>query len=1044
VAAALGLGLIGAVSLAASVQLVEAVATEAGLRATLRSLGDGGMVTVEQFNTRDAAAFEGFQREAGGRVQAAVGPHLQAGAQFATIGPYFPASLNGQTVTYDAGDPLPTLAYYRDLARHVRVLAGQMPTDAGSLAGEFPASLSQAAVEIFKLKLGDRYCISFGRNSALQLTIPAVCTRIAAIWQARNPRDPFWGGSPPGLQLVLSRDDFYSPDNQRFARTGPVAGRYYAPDLESINAQNAASLAQALNRLRGYFTVRREGFFTTSIDTSIKGFLDRERVASFTVQLVAAGLLLVTLYSVAFLARLFLEAQSRQLAVLRARGWRRRQVWTLLMAQLGALAALAVPLGLLLAALVTAAVSITVFGASAPRLSWADFASVAPALAATLLAGLLLLAALAAGAARRDVLELLRSASRPQDRPWWRWRHLDLVLALLAVPLLAESRLRGSGQVRDVAAADDPLSLLFPALALAFLAIACLRLLPLISTLGGRLGRGVAASLAGWQLARRPAQHASLALLLTFAVALGVFSTVYSSTERRNTLDRAAYRAGTDVRVTYTINQQPPRFDTLLSSLNGVVRSSAAYRATGSPGATVVESTVLGIDPATFTGAAWSREDLNGEPMSRLVDRLARKDPDGLYLPGRASALSVWVYSTGLDAHLVAEVGDDAGRVCACDLGSLDYVGWRHLGTPFRFSGPGPASYPLRLKSLVMRQSVSGRSSGQIALSDLAADDRVIEHLDSAKGWWLGTLGTSAQVQDLTASSSRPRDDGRATMSVDLHLERGDLVLRPPASSQPLPALLSSAALQTLGVGLNQPFPIHIDSYRVDVTAIGMIDYFPSLYSGQEQFLIIPRDSLLGRLQHEGSASAWPNELWLKLSGESPSPSLTDKLRSVGPVLELEDRRQIQAAALSDPLRVALDATLVVGFLAALTMTVVGFGLHFLMAARVRLGEYAILRANGLSAAVVGRSLAIEQGVLLGYGMITGAALGVIVAFAVLPAVQLGSDPGDYVPPTVVTVDPIRLTLAAGVVVLGGLLVGWLARLASSRFRLLDELRQLG
>jgi hypothetical protein len=67
-----------------------------------------------------------------------------------------------------------------------------------------------------------------------------------------------------------------------------------------------------------------------------------------------------------------------------------------------------------------------------------------------------------------------------------------------------------------------------------------------------------------------------------------------------------------------------------------------------------------------------------------------------------------------------------------------------------------------------------------------------------------------------------------------------------------------------------------------------------------------------------------------------------------------------------------------------------------------------------------------------------------VVAFAVLPAIQLGSDASDYIPPTVVTVDPIRLTLAAGVVLLGGLLIGWLSRLASSRFRLLDQLRQLG
>jgi hypothetical protein len=295
---------------------------------------------------------------------------------------------------------------------------------------------------------------------------------------------------------------------------------------------------------------------------------------------------------------------------------------------------------------------------------------------------------------------------------------------------------------------------------------------------------------------------------------------------------------------------------------------------------------------------------------------------------------------------------------------------------------------------------------------------------------------------DLSASNDRPRGQGRATTPVDVHLERGDLVLRPPASAQPLPVLLSATALQTLGVGLNQPFPIHVDSYGVQVTAIGITEYFPSLYPGQDQFMVIPRDSLLGRLGHEGSPSAWPNELWLKLP--RPNTGLAEKLRSVGPVLELVERRQLESAALADPLRVALDAILVVGFLAALATTIVGFGLHFLVAARVRLGEYAVLRANGLSASVVRRSLAVEQAVLLGYGLVTGTALGALIAVAVLPAVQLGGAPADYIPPTMVTIDPVGLLVAAAFVVFGALLIGWLAGRASGRFRLLDELRQLG
>ena len=65
--------------------------------------------------------------------------------------------------------------------------------------------------------------------------------------------------------------------------------------------------------------------------------------------------------------------------------------------------------------------------------------------------------------------EQRRVASRPELRPWWRWRNLDLGVALLALPLLAESRLRGSVQIGDTAA-DDPLGILFPALALGLLA----------------------------------------------------------------------------------------------------------------------------------------------------------------------------------------------------------------------------------------------------------------------------------------------------------------------------------------------------------------------------------------------------------------------------------------------------------------------------------------------------------------------------------------------------------------------------------------------
>jgi len=123
---------------------------------------------------------------------------------------------------------------------------------------------------------------------------------------------------------------------------------------------------------------------------------------------------------------------------------------------------------------------------------------------------------------------------------------------------------------------------------------------------------------------------------------------------------------------------------------------------------------------------------------------------------------------------------------------------------------------------------------------------------------------------------------------------------------------------------------------------------------------------------------------------------------------------------------------------------VLAFGIHFLSAARARVDEYAILRANGLSPGQVRRSLLLEQLLLLAHGLVAGGILGIAVSYAVLPAVQLGSQPADVVAPTIVTPDPVTVGAAALAVLAGGLLGGWLARRSTGRLDVREQLRQLG
>jgi hypothetical protein len=66
------------------------------------------------------------------------------------------------------------------------------------------------------------------------------------------------------------------------------------------------------------------------------------------------------------------------------------------------------------------------------------------------------------------------------------------------------------------------------------------------------------------------------------------------------------------------------------------------------------------------------------------------------------------------------------------------------------------------------------------------------------------------------------------------------------------------------------------------------------------------------------------------------------------------------------------------------------------------------------------------------------------VAYAVLPALQLGPDHADLVPDTVVTPDPAGMAGAALALLAAGLLVGWPARRPIARLDVTEELRQLG
>jgi hypothetical protein len=254
-----------------------------------------------------------------------------------------------------------------------------------------------------------------------------------------------------------------------------------------------------------------------------------------------------------------------------------------------------------------------------------------------------------------------------------------------------------------------------------------------------------------------------------------------------------------------------------------------------------------------------------------------------------------------------------------------------------------------------------------------------------------------------------------------------------------IPVLMSPVSMSRLGIknGVDIYFLDNSTSTTFLVTVVGALDYMPTLYPGADEFMVMSLDRL-----RTVSFNAPPNELWMNVKGDHRE--MVARLLRDPNVSFVQDRSAEEASALGDPLFLALQANLAIGFATSLTLAALAFAVHFLIAARRRLSEHAILEANGLEPGVVRTGLAIEQGIVVLFALVVGCALAVTLIVWLLPSLQLGSGPSDLIPPTVVHEDWSVLGLGALVTVSLAGALAWAIRRVGTSVDVMEELRRLG
>jgi|GEM_PF-2638091 hypothetical protein len=864
-----------------SLRLVADGAAQAGYRSLLGARGGSSIVIVEAAGVANPAGFAEFQQRTARLVDGQVGADLQLVTTYARAGSFRTNTKNGKAF---AGDADLTAAYYPDLLTHVALASGVWP-DGKGVQSPIPVALSASGAAQAGLTIGDIVCLG-------TLTTPpdrSWCVRLVGTWQPVKPSDAYWQGGPTNTDVTLSASDYYQFLATANRAAGDVrfrAGRVYQPDLARLSVAGAQGLVNGLTQLRGQIEIQQGGTFLTSLDHTIQVFLDRTRVNRFPIELVAASLLLVVVYALALLSQNYLDAKLQQSLLWRTRGWRRERLASFLLLQMGILL---VPAMLLAVALALSAdwLLVTREAATPEALIVSSAGLVAPGLAVGIALLLIVEAALVIRFSRRSVLEMRSAMARPSSVAWWRWRNLDLALALLAIPLLSEAQLRSQVAVRNASSGQDLIGLALPVAAMAVLGLAAMRLLPLFARATRLVPKNLAARLSGLRMTRQPTEHAGLALLLALAVAIGAFAGVYSATERQNSVDRVAYNVGADLLVRYDDWAPPDAMANDLAKIEHVTSSTRVLRQKLYAAGSSTGITALGVDPHSFLATVWTREGLSTPALGQLLTRLATPRSDGL-----------------------------------------------------------------------------------------------------------------------------------------------------------IPVLMSQATMSRLGIKTGSDLYLYIGSRGSKAIVVGALDYVPTLYPGAEDFLVMALDQALAVASSNGSFNVAPNELWLNVSGDHLA--VMAAFQRDPNVAFVQDRDAEQASALSDPLFLELQANLAIGFVTALALAALAFTVHFLMAARRRLPEHAILEANGLDPDVVRTGMAIEQVIVVVFALAVGCLLAVTLVVWLLPSLELGTGASDLVPPTILHADwPVLGTGALVALGVTGALA-WAIRRAGTAVDTVAELRRLG
>lgn len=991
---------------------------------------------------------------------------------------------------------LAVLGYAEGLSDHATLVDGAWPAPDGSPGSTIPVALSEGVAASLRLAVGDRLSMQSRTDAGLVAPVEVVGVfRIddpLAPWWWAEPQaiegvvasERFTTYGP----FYTSRADLLTKGTNGRVQLGWRA----FPDVDAITVAGIDGLASGVSGLGSRLDTALAADVT--VTTSLPEILaDAERsllVSRTGVLLLTVQLVVLAAYAVLLSASLLIEHRRIDTAMLRSRG---AGPWRIVSLALVEAALLAVPAAL--AGPWVAAAALRAFNVTGPLADIGLAIRPDVTIDAYVAAGAAALVCLAAMTlpALRSARSLAATHGRlARGQVAGIGQRLGLDIALLAVAGVGLWQLRhyGAPLTRSVQGTLglDPLLVATPAIGLLAGGVVALRIVPLLAQLielatAGR--RGLVPALGARQLARRPLRYTRAALLLMLAMAMGVFAVCYTWTWSASQRDQAGFQVGADVRVDPgTRRDSMPRWglDRAYAALPGVTQRLPIARETVRVPRNAGGGLIVALDPAVAGSVATLRGDLSTEPLSGLMAPLTAAHPevDAVRLPSDPTQVRLDVE---VDIREVERQETDpaTGTVEFVPATLAEIEAWRGLGASVVVRDARGMLYRF---SVAPEAVVNGSHQLVVPLSDASsAPVPFAEPLDLLAVELPVSLPAGYQATDATVTVTRllstgpdgafspvPLDlalgwratsafFGRPHQPVDATLRGGELAVQAGEGGLRVlpgvdrfgraavvtfaPAVLDHVADQAVPVVASEPFleataatvgdetPLTIDGVRRTVRITGQVRAFPG--ADPDQPAVLMDLTTLSLLRFEGSDSVQPADEWWLTVDDANRDAVVAALRQApfgsSSVTSTVERNRALA---TDPVALGIIGALAIGFVAAALFAVVGFMVSAAVSARERITEFALLRALGLSSGQLSVWLSLENTALATVSLATGSALGLVIAWVVLPFITVTQGAATPFPPVTVDVpwNAIAVLELIAVVALAGAVavLTWLLR----------------